>query len=719
LLLIIIIFFFQDTTNYLVTSSVSSKISGIFLKALIDIHPDDKVARLMLVQYHYKHANWSDAYNALLPLSRKDKSLETKTLLIDILRNELYSLSQGSSNYNTIKSRLISELEGTIERIQSIDNDQLMHYADLSKQLNRPDISSLIYEFLANSDTKQASHWFNLAAESQLAYSHPFKSARLYHSAFLNCLHDNKIAKYYSHKALQSFLYADKPSTALVYFQLYVVRFPDDISLLSKGRDISLALENYSYALKYGAELVSLDPENEIFIANQRDLGLATGNYDIALSMSKRLIDIDANNLEYQYRYVEIAEEANKFDLAKSQLKNIAYSNGDHKALDRLIKFSKESTDYQSLIEALIYKSRSISLSDSEIDDIIYAYTKINSPYSSIPFLEKYTKSHFKHIYALKSLAKLYEKNNNIDNALATWLIIQKYTDNELEVSLKISELANSHIEKQKAFNIAMKDIVINQMKNKKHLEILGNISWDLKYFEISKNIYERLWAIDKTNTFSAERLIMLHKKTNSYDNAVDIAIDIYNNGEHPRFLLIAIDILISISDWTKATTLLKSINSSDANFINNESYYLQNALVALHNKKYREAEKYYNHALSINPNSTAAEIGLLWLYVEINDYKNLTAYFSRIRNKKASSIPEFWQVYAIALAKLGWTEQSQYWHRLIINNKKHDINTLKLFSESLVNAGKNNSAARLNKYIFSFQRNKLLSNLQARKAFK
>ncbi|MGD9170766.1 MAG: tetratricopeptide repeat protein [Candidatus Thiodiazotropha sp.] len=711
IILIIINFLSQHDVKDLAASNLSSNISGIYLKALIKIDPKDSEARMMLVRHYYEFAKWNDAYLALLPIANNNSDLDTKIMLFNILQNEFFTLKPETEEYSIIKSSLISELYYIADNIHALSKSELVYYAKFSMQLSCPDIATMIYEYLADNDTNQTSYWLNLAAEAQLAYSQPQSSAQLYHMAFLKSSVADT-ANYYAHKALESFLYANMVDSALVHLPLYIDRFPYDKVLLEKGRELSLATQNHSSALEYGRKLISLDPDNEEQILKQRDLGLSAGNHDVALSMSKRLIEINARNIEYQYKYAHIAEWAQKYDAALAQWKRIALNFIDYTAFDHAIRLSKGTSDYLSLIDILKSKSLSKSLSNNEIDDIIFAYMKNNNTYHAIEFLSKYTQSYKEHIYALESLAYLHEKNNDLDNAISTWIKIMEYSNNQVESIIKISELAIRNNDKEYAYTIMLDNMDINYMNNKRYLEILGNLSWDLENSSVAIMLYRKLWSLDKTNTFYAERLILLYTKQKFHEKAADIAVEVYGNGKNPRFLLLAIDILSSISDWASVKALLMTAKENEILFKEIELYWLQNALAAMREHEYSKADECYNRALNLNPKSRPAEIGLLWLYIETDNKKRLTEYFTRTSINNASSNSEYWQVYAIALAKLGWTDQAQHWFQLLIKNNSHDISTLKSFSDTLSHAGKNDSATRINNYIFSSQRNKLLQSI-------
>jgi tetratricopeptide (TPR) repeat protein len=706
-ILIIINFLAQHDLKDLASSSISTNISGIYLKALIKIDPNDNEARMMLVRHYSESGKWNDAYNALLPIVNNNSDWETKKTLFEILQKVFFTLTPEDKKYNIIKSSLISELNYITENIHALNNMELDYYARFSMQLSRPDIASAIYQFLADIDTNQTTYWLNLAAEAQLANSNPQRSAQLLHMAFLKSPKDDS-SYYYAHKALESFIYANMIERALDHLPQYIDRFPYDKKLLEKGRELSLATQNYTSAIEYGKKLISLEPNNEEQILKQRDLGLAAGDHNLAFSMSKRLIKINTHNIEYLYKHAHIAEWSQKYDTALFLWKNIALEYDDNEAFDHAIQLSKGISDYISLIDILKSKSLSKLLSDNEIDDIVFAYTKTNNTQSAIAFLAKYTLKYKKHLYALQSLAYLYEKNNDIKNAISTWTKIKRYTNNQIDTIINISELAIRNNDKEYAYNIMVDNIEVNDINNKRYLEILGSLSWDLNKPSIAKMSYNKLLSIDNSNIFYAERLILLYTKEKLHKNAVDIAIEAYSNGKHPRFLLLAIDILLSISDWTSVKTLLKVAKEQERLFKDIELYWLQNAIMAIQEHEYSRADACYNRAITINPKSQSAEIGLLWLYIETDNKKRLTEYFTRTRYNHASLSPEYWQVYAIALAKLGWTDQAQHWFQLLIKNNNHDIDTLKSFSETLSYAGINDSATRINNYIFSSQRKKL-----------
>jgi lipopolysaccharide biosynthesis regulator YciM len=713
IILIIINFLAQHDLKDLASSNLSSNISGIYLEALVKMDPKDNETRMMLVMHYYEFGNWNDAYKALLPIVNNTNDWNTRKLLFDILQKQFFVLEPENKKYSIIKSSLISELKYITDNIHAINKRELDYYARFSMQLFCPDIATVIYEFLADNDTNQASYWLNLAAEAQLANEQPQRSARLFHKAFLKSS-ENDTEKYYADKALESFIYANMIESALIYIPLYTDRFPYDKELLEKGRKLSLATQNYTFALEYGSKLISLDPDNEEQIVKQRDLGLAAGDHNIAFLMSKRLIKINTKNIDYQYQHAYIAESSQKYDAALFQWKKIALAYNDYAAFDHAIQLSKETSNYISLIDILNTKSLSKSLSNNEIDDIIYAYTKNNDTRSAIEFLERYTQSYTKHIYALQSLANLHEKSSDFDNAISTWEKIKRYSNNKIDSIIKIAELAIKNNDKKYAYNIMLDNTDVNDINNKRYLEILGSLCWDLNKFSMAEKSYKKLWLGDKTNTFFAERLIYLYAKSNFHKKAVDIAFEVYSNGKHPRFLLIAIDILSLISDWTSVKSLLMTAKDKEILFKDIELYWLQSALEAIREHEYNKADKYYNRALSINSNSKSAEIGLLWLYIETDDKKRLTEYFTRTKYNSVSLGPEYWQVYAVALAKLGWTDQAQHWFQLLIKNNNQDISILKSFSETLSYAGKQDSATRINNYIFSSQRNKLVQTLNS-----
>ena len=131
----------------------------------------------------------------------------------------------------------------------------------------------------------------------------------------------------------------------------------------------------------------------------------------------------------------------------------------------------------------------------------------------------------------------------------------------------------------------------------------------------------------------------------------------------------------------------------------NTEMYWLQEALLAVHDGQYDTAQADYLQAIHLNPVSVPARVGLLWVLIEANDTRQLPVYLRRWETD-AIDTPDFWGAYAIAMTKLGWTKRALPWYQRQAKANPQDSALLISYSQTLAKAGSTEEAWRLRHHV-------------------
>jgi tetratricopeptide (TPR) repeat protein len=675
-------------------------ISVAYLQLLVQMQPQDVALRLDLAQQLSELGRWHEARKTLIPMLGQDRQSNwpARILMIDIQRKALYSLDSSDPRRADRLHALVARLENLAH--EEIPEAYLESLAKLSIEFARPDLAANIYEHLAVADLPRRPHWLAKAGQWHLAASHPEQAGYAYHGAAMASI-EAETALNYAFLALDAFRTANAEMTTLPLIKAYLIRFPQNPALLIRAIEIAQAQNLPGQALQWGTQLLAIDPTNEGYIEQQLKLALEVGELSAALTFAEQLAQLRPESVTRRRRLAEIAEWNGAPEKALKQWVWLAHHDPVGSAPAHALELARGLADDRARIEMLVLMSRQRVLQDPELEELTQAFHREGDLKAESEFFRSYLTRHPGHFGAWKMLAKLQEDQGEFETAATTWHYIGNNFDLPIEAACHRAELIWRLGRREEALGIlsALQSNV--PVERVDFWKLLGEQGWSLKSTEHAWTAYLTLWTTGNADALAVERLILLARDKGRNVEAISIAEASFKRFDEVRFLLLGMDVAIATDSWEKLANLIKIARREQPRLQDSEMYWLQEALFAVHEGHYDDAEVHYQHALRLNPKSIPARVGLLWLAIESDNPQYLTLYLKRWQTE-ALTEPAFWGVYAVAMTKLGLAQQALPWYARLAKASPKDISLLLNYSQTLRQAGQIDAAWRLRSHILS-----------------
>jgi tetratricopeptide (TPR) repeat protein len=678
-------------------------ISVAYLQLLVQMQPQDVALRLDLAQQLSELGRWHEARKTLIPMLGQDRQSNwpARILMIDIQRKALYSLDSSDPRRADRLHALVARLENLAH--EEIPEAYLESLAKLSIEFARPDLAANIYEHLAVADLPRRPHWLAKAGQWHLAASHPEQAGYAYHGAAMASI-EAETALNYAFLALDAFRTANAEMTTLPLIKAYLIRFPQNPALLIRAIEIARAHNMLGQAQQWGSQLLATDPTNEGYIEQQLKLALEVGELSAALTFAEQLAQLRPESVTRRRRLAEIAEWNGTPEKALKQWVWLAHHDPVGSAPAHALELARGLADDRARIEMLVLISRQRVLQDTELEELTQAFHREGDLEAESEFFRSYLTRHHPghfHLGAWKMLAKLQEYQGDFAAAATTWQYIGNNFALTIEAACRRAELIWRLGRREEALGVLsalQSDVPPDRVD---FWKLLGEQGWSLKSTEHAWTAYLTLWTAGKADALAAERLILLARDMGRHIEALSIAEASFKQFDEARFLLLGMDEAIATDSWEGLAKLIKIARREQLRFQDSEMYWLQEALFAVHEGHYDDAEVHYQHALRLNPKSIPARVGLLWLAIESNNLQYLTLYLNRWQNE-ALTEPAFWGAYAVGMTKLGLVKEALPWYARQVKAKPQDVSLLLNYSQTLRQAGQVDAAWRLRDRIFS-----------------
>jgi tetratricopeptide (TPR) repeat protein len=196
---------------------------------------------------------------------------------------------------------------------------------------------------------------------------------------------------------------------------------------------------------------------------------------------------------------------------------------------------------------------------------------------------------------------------------------------------------------------------------------LLGALAWEVEDRAIAARAYRVLWEGGNADMAAAERLVLLDREAGRSDEAIRVARAGWARMGQPRLLLLGADTASATGQWDVLAELLDAAALRESDFGTIIHYRLLRARLLEHQGRVPEALEEFRQALILDPRSSEARAGVVWLLAGAGKWQPLTEALEGW-SKDAWVDPMLWRPWAAGLDALGrHLEASAYWRRVAL----------------------------------------------------
>lgn len=673
-------------------------LSMTYLRAILQFWPDDHEARLRLARQLNTLGRTSEALTTIEPeiTLPGPQGKQARLLALDLRLGQLHALHEGDSRRQTALRAVDELLEKVLQ--DDLSAAELERIAELSLSPGRPGLAVKIYTRLAEKkDAARRSAWLGKAARWALANRQPAQAGHLYHQAS-EASEASEQAFSYALQSLDALRAANQGKAALQRLHDYLRRFPKHPELLRRGMALALAQNEALQARDFGRQLLALTPNDTNIIARQLDMELAAGSVtsdpDHVLTLAQRLVHLAPQHAPHRQRLAQIAEWTKHPALALPQWAWLAHHNPQGPALDHALQLARGLHDNQTLIDMLALRNRSGTLSQDEAAALAFAYEQEGKPEAAIAFLRGHLARYPAQRPAWERLAGLQERSGDPRTAIETWREISRRFGLTVSEALQLAALLWRTQHPGEALTLLRDSQNKAGEKDTAFWQRMGELAWQQEADADALHAYRMLWKT-APDTLVAERLMHLEREAKHTDEALTVATSAWQRFRQPRFLLFALDTANQDHRQDKLTELFKLADQAQDVFASSENYWLLRAQFAADQKRYDETASAWRQVLRLNPQSSQARAGLLWLFIDHDKPGELGRALAHWQNDAAKD-ESLWPAYAAGLHKLGRLNEALPWYARQARAHPQDKAWLRSYADALEQAGQADAAWRL-----------------------
>lgn len=696
-------FYRQQLLKEVETLAQPDYLSIIYLRLLIQLYPENVPLRLDLSFQQRKLGYFDEAIKTLQPLLGKTDALaiDAKYFIFDIQMQQLYA--QASPSPEQVL-KLQHEIETLLHQgSANFSAERLEKLAKFALEVGRPDVAAEFYMQLAEiiKIPSEQSSWLAMAGRWYLASEQPVKAGEMYHRAFI-ATQGSTAAYEYALLDIKASRAAPQEKIPFERALSYISYYPQDRELLEQATSLALSAGQFQLALTLGEQRLALDPDNIEQVIRQLELALAVSNLEAALKLARQALELQPENLDFRHRLVQIARWADQPKIVLEQLLWLAQYNPQEAETVLVDAFHlAQGLEQESLaIEALKQLSQLRRLNTQELEVLAYIFTHANNRSENITFLKKYLTRYPKQREAWRILALIQEQLGYLQDAATSWKQIEIHFGWSPEIVRRQAELLWRAGHQQEAFLLLRNSYNLISAQEAIFWEVFGDQAWTLEQYDLAWLAYQTLLKSNQINSFILERLVILAQKTNRWEEAISFAEQAFQRYGDRRLLLLGIDVAIQGKRWPEVDRLLEITKIQDEDkFQSMEFYWLLQAQIAIHYKRWPKAYQAYLQALVIDPQSIAARVGFLWLLIDQGDIKSLKKRLAQWK-KDAVQNSVYWSVYAIGFVRLGQPQVALSWFSHQARRNPKDFSLLLSYADTLEQSGYSHAGWQLRQYI-------------------
>ncbi len=620
---------------------------------------------------------------------------EVRILAFDVAHAQWRAATPGTPARAAAEKKVLERLRTALAG--DLGSTALVHLAQAAHELGHTDFAVRAHERLASVDPGRCAEWLAEAARELLALGAPARAGESFAQAYA-CERDDRKAMALGRQALSAYLAADKGLTALKLVQALVDRRPSDEALLREAERIALSQSDSESARRFGARLISLGVNDPAVLGRQIDLALAAGNPAGALAMAQQLAKVKGDDVASRLRVAQLASWAGQPGVALQQWMWLAQRGEPTDAAEKALQLARALGDEHAIVELLERQSEKGPLTASALQELLRVLESAEGPRRALEALRAEVKRHPESPLAWEQLAQAQERRRDLAGALATRSKRARQLGASQAESMRIAKLqwalgrsADALRELERWSAPANDDAA--------YWSLVGELAWDREADDVALRAYLKLWELDRVDALGVERLVILTRTTGRSDEVIRLGSQGFARTHQPRLLLIAMDEAASAGKWGELRRLADLSSASEAAFATQPAYWLLRARLEEHEQHIRDATASYRRALELDPKSTPARAGLLWLYVGAHDRRHL-AEGLQAWSGDAWSDPALGRACAAGLALLGRDREALAFYEHDARSDPSDEGAMERYALALERSGDKPAADGVRRHI-------------------
>ncbi|MBI2779155.1 MAG: tetratricopeptide repeat protein [Gammaproteobacteria bacterium] len=681
-------------------------LSIAYLRVVLRFWPEDHEARLLLARQLRTLGRLGEAREALTPLMalRDVHAIQARFMDLVVILAQFHALKMDHPGRPAARRALDKALETVV--MDDLAAAELERLAKLSLELGRPELATKLYARLAVADAAHRPAWLAEAARWALATRQPEQASHWYAQA-VDATRNTKDSLAYALSALDALRAANQGARALQLARAYLQRFASNPGgnpeLLRRAQALALAGKEPLLARDWGRQLLAHTPADADAVAHQLNLELAARDLPAALQLAQRMVTLRPDDPRQHERLAQVAEWAGHPATALPEWLWLARRKPDGSAPDRALKLGRGLHDNHAIIEMLVLRVRTEGLKGGELAELVKLYEHIGEPEKAVLFLRQHVTRFPLERQGWELLAGVQERRGDLTTTIDLWREVGQRFGLTVTETTHQAELVWRLNQPDKALELLRSIRHRADAGDTAYWRLLGELAWRQESPEDILMAYRALWQGRDPDALAAERLMIASSDQGQTGQALTTATAAWVRFKQPRFLLFAIDLASQTGRWDDATGLAVLADQMPQMFASSESYWLLHAQLANHNKHPQQARAAYQQVLTLNPQSSPARAGMLWLLIDnysntASERADLARYVARWQNE-ALADETLWSAYAAGLHKLGRLDEALPWYARQARANPKDAAWLQSYADALEEAGRGDTAWRLRRH--------------------
>ncbi len=682
-------------------NSEPDNVSVAYLKLFLESRQGDPELRYTLADQLRSTQRLEEALRVLDPLIADPSPWQARANYLALEIHWSQAHSEWLADDLRAESKKIVEQKLTWLKDRELEPRQLEFLAGICLQSSEPKIAANIYERLAKKELGRKSQWLAEAARWYLASEDPHRAADLYVEATQSEKSYDR-AQRWATLGLKALRASQRGGEAIHLAMDYVKRYPRNLELLRQAYELAIGQNQQALATNWGRKLIAHFPQDADLLSRQIDLELNHGVHSNTFTLAKKLLGLNPENIDYRKRFAEVAEWTGHPDLAMKEhmrLAKIDLDDTDHlrEAL-RLSKAFYASQTFSDLIEVLSEREK---LEEAELKLYIASCEREGLPEKAEGFLEDLIDKYPEELASYDMLIDLRKKLGEPEKLLSS------IEEKEWRFGLSIKEVQDKAKllwklnRTEQALEFLYSTSILNCPDDLGFWNLLTELSWSLEANVEALSSHRMLWQFGDRVPLLADRLIILSRDQGFEEEAVDVALQAWDEFEIPRFLIQGMEAAWQKGEREQAVAMVKVAMMREPLFMEFEYYLILRAILLDRSGDHELARFYYERALELNPESPTARPGLLWLLINHRQLEPMLSYLNRWK-EDAEYDSSLWAPYASGYQLLNRMPESIVWYQKHAEKNPEDYLWLLSFADALEQAKRPGSAWKLRNYVFT-----------------
>jgi len=621
-----------------------------------------------------KHVQASHCYDSAINVAEsQDKIFELRIALFT-------QLSLASSKQR--QDDLIAQLSAH----QPISNSQREKLAVALLANQRPQNAYPVYEQLAKHDATNRAKWLLEAAKWAQASNQNVAAADFLKQAADISAGAEKTALL--NQVDEVLVATGKSDLAFERIVERIQAHPDDVTLLRDGVFRAKQLGKIDYATRWNQRLLKIDPTDIESVNTQIDFALANRDLAEAAKWSEHAIGLTPNDKGARLKWAQVAEWNGDPAAAQREWAWLAERYPEKENLTQLTRLAmlNRKTDVAA---SAARKMLLLSPDDNQIiKRTIELYELEGLPDKAAGVLNEIQLKSGNSPYAQRELAKLYQRHYSYSEALDAWDLYAKKHGRSTEETLNRMEL-NWRLNKPAESAAIAKHLIGTSHASEAsdfQVSVISEIAWRYRIPALAKLVKPHMAKIENKDRSKllGKRFIQSLEDAGKYSEAITESTKLWRTTRKTGYA----NRLQPFLSTNKQTTELHK----KAEF--------WNLAASIHQKngESEAAKSAFEKALKLEPNNVAAVNGLLWLFIDGNNYDGIASMIEQYQDMAETEV-ELWSVFAIAHLQLGLPELSLTWFDRQLDRIEADYNMLLTFADALEYSGRAEPARKVRLY--------------------